>query len=129
MFHFYTPWKHQKSSRLSNIFKGYRNGTLAWNGLIIGVFFSRIFASSPPEVFLKKGVLKICSKFTAEHSCWSVISIKLLSSFIKISLRHWCSPVNLKHIFRTLFPRNTSGGHLLNITVQWNIYLVVLHSV
>ena len=34
--------------------------------------------SSHPEVFLEKGVLKICSKFTGEHSCRSVISIKLL---------------------------------------------------
>ena len=34
--------------------------------------------SSHPEVFLKKGVLKICSKFTGEHPCRSVISIKLL---------------------------------------------------
>ena len=29
-------------------------------------------------VFLGKGVLKICSKFTGEHPCKSVISIKLL---------------------------------------------------
>ena len=34
--------------------------------------------SSPPEVFWGKVVLKICSKFTEEHPCWSVISIKLL---------------------------------------------------
>ena len=34
--------------------------------------------SSHPEVFLEKGVLKICSKFTGEHPCGSAISIKLL---------------------------------------------------
>ena len=34
------------------------------------------FRSSAPEVFLVKGVLKICSKFTEEHPCRSVISIK-----------------------------------------------------
>ena len=33
------------------------------------------FRSSPPEMFLGKGVLKICSKFTGEHPCRSVISI------------------------------------------------------
>ena len=33
--------------------------------------------SSPPEVFLGKCVLKICSKFTGEYTCRSVISIKL----------------------------------------------------
>ena len=31
-----------------------------------------------PDVFLGKGVLKICSRFTGEHPCRSVISIKLL---------------------------------------------------
>ena len=36
--------------------------------------------SSRPEVFLGKGVLKICSKFIGEHPCRSVISIKLLCS-------------------------------------------------
>ena len=36
--------------------------------------------SSRPEVFLGKGGLKICSKFTGEHPCRSVISIKLLST-------------------------------------------------
>ena len=65
--------------------------------------------SSHPEVFLGKGVLKISSKFTGEHPCRSVISIKLQSSFIEIALRHGCSPVNLLHILRTPFPRNTSG--------------------
>ena len=64
--------------------------------------------SSPPEVFLVKGVLKICSKFTGEYSCRSVISIKLQSNFIEITLQHGCSPVYLLHIFRILFPKNTS---------------------
>ena len=34
--------------------------------------------NSHPEMFLVKGVLKICSKFTGEHPCRNVISIKLL---------------------------------------------------
>ena len=73
-----------------------------------------IYRSSHPEVFLRKSVLKIYSKFTGEHSCRSVISIKLQSNFIEITLRHGCSPVNLLHIFRT-FSMNTSGWLLLNI--------------
>ena len=44
------------------------------------LFFSQ-FRSSPPEEFLRKGVLKICSKFTGQHPCRSAISIKLLSMF------------------------------------------------
>ena len=62
---------------------------------------------SPPEVFLEKGVLKICSKFTGEHPCRSVVSMKLQSNFTEITIRHECSPVNLLHIFRTTFLKNT----------------------
>ena len=71
------------------------------------------FRNSHPEVFLGKVLLKICSKFTGDHPCRSVISIKLLCSFTEITLRHWCSPVNVLHIFRTPFPRNKSGWLLL----------------
>ena len=53
---------------------------------------------------LRKSVLKILSKFTREHSCGSVISIKLQSNFIEITFRHGRSLVNLLHIFRTPFP-------------------------
>ena len=66
------------------------------------------FRSSRSEVFLVKGVLKTCSKFTGEHLCRSVISKKLLCNFTEITLRHGCSPVNLLHIFRTPFTKNTS---------------------
>ena len=66
--------------------------------------------SNHSEVLLGKGILKVCSKFTGEHPYWSAISIKL-----QITLRHGCSPVNSLHIFRTPFPKNTSGPLLL----QW----------
>ena len=39
-------------------------------------------------MFLREGVLKICSKFTGEHPCRSVISIKLLCNIIEITLQH-----------------------------------------
>ena len=65
------------------------------------------------DIFLRKGVMKICSTFTEEHPCRSVISLKVLCSFIEIVLRHGCSPVNLLHIFRTSFRRNTCGWLLL----------------
>ena len=73
----------------------------------------QIIRSSQPKMFLGKDALKICSKFTGEDSCQSVISIKFQSKFIGITLQHWCSPVNLLHIFRTTFPKNTSGGRLI----------------
>ena len=70
-----------------------------------------MFRSSHPEVFLGKGVLIICGKFTGEHPCWSAIWIKL-----QITFRHGCSPVNLLHIFRTPFVKNTSRRLLLNVS-------------
>ena len=35
-----------------------------------------------------------------------------------IVLRHGCSPVKLQHVFRTLFPKYTSGGLLLEETIK-----------
>ena len=35
--------------------------------------------SSHPELFLRKGDLKMCSKVTGEHPCRSVISIKVFT--------------------------------------------------
>ena len=65
------------------------------------------------EVFLRKGVLKICGKFTRELPCRSVISIKLLCNFIEITLLYGFSSVIVLHIFKTPFLKNTSGRLLL----------------
>ena len=73
-----------------------------------------LYRSSPPEVFLMKRFMKTCSKFTREQPSQSVISIKLGSGFIEITLRHRCFSVTLLHIFRTPF-KSTSGGLLLPI--------------
>ena len=89
---------------------------------------SDIFISSRPEVFLRKGVLKIRSKFTGEHPCQSAIWIKLLCNFIEIALHHQCSPVNLLHIFRTAFPRNTSGWLLLHFGLNVFLHYFWLHE-
>ena len=67
--------------------------------------------SSRSEVFLVKSVLKICSKFTGEHPCRSVISINFRSNFIEITLWHGCSTVNLLHIFRTPSLRTPLDGY------------------
>ena len=54
-------------------------------------------------------IVWMCSKFTGEHHAevWFQQSCKA------ITLRYGCSPVNLLHVFRTPFPRNTSGWLLL----------------
>ena len=59
---------------------------------------------------------KVFWKYAAslyENPCRSAISIKLQSNFIEITIRHGCSLVNFMRIFRTPFPRNTSGRLLL----------------
>ena len=65
-------------------------------------------------MFLGKDVLKICSKFIGEHPCRSVISIKLQQLI----------SINLLHIFRTPFPRNTSEwlneSYVVNIPNLYN---------
>ena len=55
--------------------------------------------------------------------------IALLCNFIEITLQRGCSPVNLRHISRTPFPKNISGALLLdNLPSQiptiffWSLY-------
>ena len=78
------------------------------------IYHNEIKQTSHPQVFLRKGVLKICSKFRGEDPYRSVISIKLLCNFIEIALQHACSFENLLHIFRIILPRNTYGWLLLD---------------
>ena len=42
---------------------------------------------------------------------------------IEIAFRHGCSPVNLLYIFRTPFPKNTSGELLMlaNDEIVWEL--------
>ena len=77
----------------------------------------------PPNISL--GKLRnippeICSSFTGEHPCWSVISIKLLFNFVEITLQYGCSPVNLLHIVRTPFIRTPLESHFckLKLTIS-----------
>ena len=74
----------------------------------------------PPEVFCEKGVLKNFAKFTGKYLSQSLFFNKVAglksakqSNFIEITLWHGSSPVNLLHIFRTPFSKNTSGGLFL----------------
>ena len=75
--------------------------------------------SSPPGVFLGKVVLETRSKFTGEHPCRSVISIK----WNEIALRHGCFPVNLLHIFRNLFLRTALDGCFWKRISMWCQYI------
>ena len=46
MFHFCTPWKHQKTSAFLMFSRGYRSGTLAENGLIKEVSVKNLLVSN-----------------------------------------------------------------------------------
>ena len=52
-----------------------------------------------PQGCYCKDVLKICSKYTREHSRGSKISVKLFCKFIEMKLLHKRSPVHLLYIF------------------------------
>ena len=43
---------------------------------------------------------------------------KLLCNFIEITLQHGYSSVNMLHVFRTPFLKNTYGGLLLKSTIS-----------
>ena len=110
-----------KNLRVKNMHpKKLKVKVLSFNISVTSYFNLRTFRRSPPEVFLGKGVLKICSKFTGEHPCGIVISINLLCNFSEITVPHGCSPLNLLHIFRTPFPKNTSGGLLCTLHLSFH---------
>ena len=59
-------------------------------------------------MFLGKGVLKIAANLLKTYK-------QIYCNFIEITLWHGCSPVNLRHIFRTPFTKNNSGRLLPNL--------------
>ena len=69
----------------------------------------------------KEAALRRCSykkvfrEYAANLQETPIPKCDLQSNFIEIALRHGCSPVNLLHIFRTPFPKNTPGWLLLSI--------------
>ena len=97
------------------------------------------YRSSRPEVFLRKMCSENMQKIDRRtpmpkcnfniwkhaanlqentHAEWSAISIKLLYNFIEIALQNGCSPVNLLHIFRTPFVKNSPGRLLLTVKIN-----------
>ena len=102
--------KTGRTQKIQTIYVCHMNSLFTLN---LGLMVTDMCRNSPPQEFSRKGVLKICSRFTGEQPCRRVISIKLLWNFLKIALRHGCSPVNLLHIFKAPFYKNTSGGLVL----------------
>ena len=93
------------------------------------------FKSSHPEVFLRKAVLKICSKFAGKHSCRNTISINVLvCNFIEIAFRDGCSLLNLlykrtleavrNHFNKTRDVKTMYGGAKLIGKIRCGTYFV-----
>ena len=83
---------------------------LTWDKLRSELFLccSEFFRSRPPEVFLQKR----CYKFTGECPCQSLISMKLPSNFIEITLRQWL----FSRKFAAYFQNTFSWEHLWRTT-------------
>ena len=85
------------------------------------IFISRIYRSNPPDVFSGEDVLRNMQQIYRTASMLKCDFNKVVKQLFDLqlywnTLRHGCSPVNLQHIFRTLFTKKTYGGLLLDLT-------------
>ena len=76
----------------------------------------QIQKQSPIGVLQKLGSANMQQIY--RRTCGSVISVKLRTNLIEITLPYGCSPVNLLHICRTAVLTNTYGALLLQIFIQ-----------
>ena len=96
---------------------------LSWAELIGMSFCVKcyyIHRNSHPEVFLEKGVLKICSKFTGEHPCRSVISIKLLCSALQLYKNHTSAWVFSCFFIQYILPLPILNKVIMKI-IKWHL--------
>ena len=61
------------------------------------------YGNNHPEEFLRKDVLKICSKFTAEHPCRSTISIKFVKQLYWNCTSAWVFSCKFAAYFQNTF--------------------------
>ena len=95
-------WRHSGDTTLLN--------TILPLVIIPGCFISLSPQRHPLRGILSKRCSENMHQTCRRAPCRSAISIKLLWNFIEIALWHECSPVNLLHIFRTSFCKNTYEG-------------------
>ena len=88
--------------------------------------------SSPPEVLLWKGVLKICNIFTEEHPSWSVISINLVKQLYWNHTSVWVLSCKFAAYFQNTFLRTPlEGSFWKNVYFAflfWLPYCFIIYS-
>ena len=114
----YSVWiQENKDQKKLRIWKLFTQWNLLWkrknslpHQIIICQWFclnNKTNRSSLPEVLLGKGVLKIHSKFTGEHPCWSAISNEVAKPLYWNHISAWVFSCKFAAYFRTCFPKNT----------------------
>ena len=99
MFPFYTPVKTSENQRFSDVFRGYRKGTLAWNGLIKIPWYSCFIWHKCGKLnWLEQLLHERLSSFNLEGFCYSYV---------------WCS---------NLYKR----GILLHVTLPLNTLIILI---
>ena len=112
-------WKYNFRCALQKSYKGVRLNVTHINCTLT------ILNSSPPEVSLRKYCPEICSKFSEEHPCRSVI---LQNNFIEIVFRHMCVLLLNCGIFSEhLFLGTPLGGWLLYFPSANSKGFAILH--
>ena len=92
--------------------------------MTINSFYNFKFRQQPFRDVLKKRCYENMQQIYKRTPMPKCVSTKLQSNFIEIILRHGCSPVNLLHVFRTTFPKNTSEGLLLKFQVFRRFWII-----
>ena len=109
-------WNRCYATNISKLYKNFFAKGQRWVNL---VFFINSF---PPCRLSKVSLNKILKFYLQKQPPRGVLRKRCFGNMQqiyrrthmpKITLWHWYSPVNLRHIFRTPFPKNTAGRLLL----------------
>ena len=115
VFHFSLPWK-QKTQRFSNVFRGYRNGTSAWNGLMnLIVFCEAIFFDIKKIKINTKSFLTIGERTLCNHLYQSP-KYKESSSIISKTYSRTC--INLQALSANIIRSNHRRYSIKNVFLK-----------
>ena len=111
-------WKRSSQSFSDIVWKKYSKDFLCKCYLEALLVFQKVSFRFSEAFHQKCFYKKVFWKYVGEHPCESLISIKLQCNFIEIIPSHGCSHINLLHIFRTTFHKNTiEASHL---SFEWD---------